>query len=81
MPRERYEYMHTYYSERKEYFQLRYLNEKIYKISKMDLPSEEIQKLIREARLKYEMKKRLKILEKEEEKEAEAKRRHDFIYN
>jgi hypothetical protein len=75
------EYMNEYYNAHKEYYRLRYLNEKVSKLLKMDLPSEEIEKLIIQARIKYETKKRLRILEKEEEKKAEAKRRYDFIYN
>lgn len=81
MPRERHEYMKNYYDRRKEYFQLRYLDQKISKLMKMNLPPEEIQKLIRKLQLKYEAKKRLQVLQEQEEKEAEAKRRYDFIYN
>jgi len=75
------EYMNEHYEQRKEYFRLRYLNQKVSKLLKMDLPAEAIQKLIKETYLRYRMKTIMKISREQEEKEAEAKRRYDFIYN
>ena len=64
--------------QRRKYNQHYYLGVKILSILNKNLPHEETQKLITEARLKFAAKKRLRALH---DAEVEAKRRHDFIYN